>query len=202
MPQKLWIPGEEVVADDLNDYLQNQTVAQFASTAERDADWPSPPSGAFCFIGRNLYEYVDGVWFTPFRRVGFASTTSNSTAASAETVVLTIAALTLPANRLIKVEARWRAMTGGAGEACTLRIREGTTTAGTQVGDYVANILPSGAQASSASGGTFTVAYTVVTGGSGKQWVLTSQSSTANNVQVLASATSPTCLSVIDQGAV
>jgi hypothetical protein len=199
MPQKLWIPLEELVADDLNDYLQNQVVPQFTSTGDRDTNWGAPPEGALCVIDDNLYQYVNGAWYTPHRRIGYIASTSSSTAASAETVVVTVAATTVPNGRLLRLTARWRAMTGGAGEACTLRIREGTSTAGTQLADYVANMCPTGPQANSASGGTMAIDYTPAAGS--KQWVLTSQSSTATNVQVLASATSPISLAVVDQGA-
>jgi hypothetical protein len=77
MPQKLWIPGEEVVADDLNDYLQSQVVAQFPSTAVRDTDWPSPPEDAFCVVGQHLYQWILGQWYEPFSRLARVTDATN-----------------------------------------------------------------------------------------------------------------------------
>lgn len=48
MPQKTWAVGEEVLAADFNTYVQNQVVPVFATEAQRDAQWTSPPNGAQC----------------------------------------------------------------------------------------------------------------------------------------------------------
>jgi len=50
MPWKAWNPGEELLAADVTDYLGNQSVATFASSAERASAYPSPPEGALTFL--------------------------------------------------------------------------------------------------------------------------------------------------------
>ena len=47
MPFKEWIPDEVLTSGDTNSYLMRQSVAQFASTAARDAAILSPTTGQF-----------------------------------------------------------------------------------------------------------------------------------------------------------
>jgi hypothetical protein len=47
MPFKAWIPDEVFTSGDVNSYLMRQSVAQFASTAARDAAILSPTTGQF-----------------------------------------------------------------------------------------------------------------------------------------------------------
>jgi hypothetical protein len=104
MPQKLWTPGEEVVADDLNDYLQNQTVPQFASTSERDTEWPAPPEGGLCVIDDRLYQVVAGTWYTPFQRLARVTYSSHTTGIGTGGLDLTAtSALATPGGRLIRI---------------------------------------------------------------------------------------------------
>jgi len=43
---KTWVPGEEVLAADMNGFLQTQVIATFTNAAQRSAQWPTPPNGA------------------------------------------------------------------------------------------------------------------------------------------------------------
>jgi hypothetical protein len=82
MPQKLWIPGEEVVADDLNDYLQNQVVAVFTNAATRTTDWPLPPVGAYSFLtDTKTLSWWTGAQWSPAagQTVAYAEVTANQT---------------------------------------------------------------------------------------------------------------------------
>jgi hypothetical protein len=61
MPQKLWVIGEEVLADDFNDYVQNQIVAAFPNAAARTTQWPAPPEGAVSYLADvNTYQSFNG----------------------------------------------------------------------------------------------------------------------------------------------
>lgn len=48
MTRKVWAYKEQLASADVNSYLMDQTVPRFASTTERDAQWPAPPNGALC----------------------------------------------------------------------------------------------------------------------------------------------------------
>jgi hypothetical protein len=118
MPQKLWTPGEEVVADDMNDYLQNQVVPQFASTTERDTDWPAPPEGAMCVIGDKLYQVVNGVWYVPFSRLTkITDSTNHNGITSGGSDFLVTGSLTIPGTRLINIRAKFNLFTATASGA-------------------------------------------------------------------------------------
>lgn len=63
MPNKLWVPGEELKAADVNQYLQNQTVMTFADSASRSAAIPTPTVGMVSYLtGTGVFEvYTDKV---------------------------------------------------------------------------------------------------------------------------------------------
>jgi hypothetical protein len=50
MPTKVWKSGEELKAVDINTYLQNQTVMQFADAAARTAALPAPSIGMTSYL--------------------------------------------------------------------------------------------------------------------------------------------------------
>jgi hypothetical protein len=49
MPYKVWVAGEEVLSADFNAYIQEQTVATFATVAARDAAIAAPENGQCAF---------------------------------------------------------------------------------------------------------------------------------------------------------
>lgn len=199
MPQKSWAVGEEVLAADFNNYVQNQVVPVFASTAERDAQWPAPPQGAMCVVLSVTYQRVGSQWYPLLSRVAYISRTTNGPSAAAESIVLTSPAFTFPSSRLVRVQAGWRnAGVNTAGEAIIIRLREGTSTAGTQIADSIVNLAPSGPQVGTGSGGIIAACYTPAAGT--KQWILTTASTTANPVNINGQAGSPIWLSVTDEG--
>ena len=84
MPFKTWTPGTELLAADLNPYLQAQVVATFASAAARAAAWAAPPTGAVSALDANpgvLWVFNGTVWKmqTPQRgQVGYSVNNANS----------------------------------------------------------------------------------------------------------------------------
>jgi hypothetical protein len=50
MPTKTWAAGEDFNAVDINSYLQNQMVLQFANTTERASEIPNPTVGMVSFL--------------------------------------------------------------------------------------------------------------------------------------------------------
>jgi len=64
MPFKVWVPGERVDADALQENIQDQVVAVFASTAARDAAITSPAEGMTCKVTGDdrEYTYTGSAW--------------------------------------------------------------------------------------------------------------------------------------------
>lgn len=137
MPQKAWAVSEEVLAADFNNYVQNQTVPAFASTTERDAQWPSPPNGAMCVVttgATTLYLRIAGVWYPqyPGGKITTATRTTDAGPQGPEAVFLSTGTIAPAANRSLRIEAFARSIDSSvANGVSALRIREGTTTAGT-----------------------------------------------------------------------
>jgi hypothetical protein len=48
MPTKVWVVGEEVLAADFNQYVQEQVITSFPNKAARNAAIPSPKVGMAC----------------------------------------------------------------------------------------------------------------------------------------------------------
>src|SRR5215471_18932176 len=70
MPWKQWAYLERVTSPDFQTYLQNQTVPQFASQAQRDSVYTPapPPKGALCITTDSLVTwYYDGSAWQPLR---------------------------------------------------------------------------------------------------------------------------------------
>jgi hypothetical protein len=57
MPFKVWAVGEEVLAADFNDYLQEQIVATFPTTAARDAAITAPNEGQLAYVSASKQTY-------------------------------------------------------------------------------------------------------------------------------------------------
>jgi len=69
MPFKVWAVGEEVLAADFNDYLQEQVVATFPSAAARDAAIVAPVVGQMVVL--TAAPYPVQVWDgTAWRTLG------------------------------------------------------------------------------------------------------------------------------------
>ena len=144
---KTFTAGAVLTASEVNNYLMEQAIPVFATTAARDAAITSPEAGMVCYINSNdanegLYHYVGAAWYkgagwnAPWGVLTRAFTTSTTTinaAHTAETVVVTSSAVTIPANRIIKITAGCRYASGGGVLISIGRIRRGTTTGGTEI---------------------------------------------------------------------
>jgi hypothetical protein len=63
MSYKTWVSGEVLTASDVNTYLMQQSVPNFASTAERDAAITSPVEGQFCYVtDQDSFFVYNGSW--------------------------------------------------------------------------------------------------------------------------------------------
>lgn len=63
MSYKTWVSGEVLTASDLNTYLMQQSVPNFATTAERDAAITSPAEGQFCYVAdQDAFFVYNGSW--------------------------------------------------------------------------------------------------------------------------------------------
>lgn len=118
MPQKAWVQGEEVLAADFNSYVQNQLTPTFTGTAQRDAQWASPPNGAVCITVDTgaFWQRIGGVWYKPFSQLGYAQTTAATngiTGAGADIAGLSVT-LTMPAGRRIRIAAYCSRLNGAA----------------------------------------------------------------------------------------
>jgi len=66
MPFKIWAVGEEVLAADFNDFLQEQVVATFPTAAARDAAIIAPNEGQLAYVvaDKTLYRWDGAAWIT------------------------------------------------------------------------------------------------------------------------------------------
>ena len=88
---KTFTAGAVLTASEVNNYLMEQSIPVFATTAARDAAITSPEAGMVCYINSNdanegLYHYVGAAWYkgagwnAPWGVVGRQALTSiNST---------------------------------------------------------------------------------------------------------------------------
>ena len=130
MGQKTWAVGEEVLAADMNSFLQNQVIPQFASTAQRDSQWPSPPLGAVCITTDTMtvwYRLASTYWYKAYGRLAGAARTSDAGPTGTTDATLGVdITVTVPTGRLIRLEAHFRGSIIASG-AALLRIKEGAT---------------------------------------------------------------------------
>jgi len=70
MPYKIWVVGEEVLAADFNNYVQEQVVATFTNAAARDAAITGPNAGQLCYLtaSNELHVYTGTAWSTLMSR--------------------------------------------------------------------------------------------------------------------------------------
>lgn len=197
MAQKVWAVGEEVLAADFNAYVQNQVVPAFASTAQRDSQWPAPPAGALCIVTANgaMYERLGGAWYTPYAVLAQVERTSSAGPAVAEAIFMSTPAFTLPSLRRVRVEAYFRGIAFASGSTATfMRLRDGTTTAGAELTQV--QVVPS---VQIAGGVLFGRSVNLAAGSHQISLSLESQAGTGNTVQ--GAATYPIWIEARDVGA-
>jgi len=183
-----FVAGSVLTASEVNNYLMEQSIMVFATTAARDSAVTSPEAGMTAYINsgdssEGLYSYTGTTWNkgpswnAPWGILTNAYTQTSSTinaAHTAETVVLTSTAVTIIANRTIKITMGAQYASGSGSLTANMRIRRGTTTAGTLVGFFHVPPVPS----TNFQMGSQVVA--IDTGASGStQYVLTTSFATA-----------------------
>lgn len=111
MPTKVWAVGEEVLAADFNDYVQEQVVAVFATAAARDAAIPAPNAGQCCVLtDTNVLQQYRATaptgWWKPWNTAwgNIVPLTALTPVALAATVAIAPAVtLPVPAGRMVRV---------------------------------------------------------------------------------------------------
>lgn len=81
MPTKTWVPGESVVAADMNSYVQNQVISTHTTNAARTAAIPTPTQGMVSFLNDQvaLQIYVGTAWKNlPYGILGSATLTADT----------------------------------------------------------------------------------------------------------------------------
>ena len=125
-----------------------KTDISFATTAARDLAITSPVAGMTAYINsgdssEGLYSYTGATWNKgPSWNAPWGILTSTHVAThvtinaahTAETVVMSSTAVTIPANRTIKITASYTYICSAAGVQAYQKIRRGITTSGQQVG--------------------------------------------------------------------
>jgi len=136
--------GNVLTASEMNNYLMEQSVMVFATTGARDSAITAPEAGMTAYINsgdssEGLYSYTGTTWNkgpswnAPWGILtsAYTQTTSAINAThTAETVVAISTAVTLVANRTIKITAGCQYASGSASLTASMRIRRGTTTVG------------------------------------------------------------------------
>ena len=86
---KTWVAGEEMLAADLQSFIQEQTIPKFANPTARDAQWTSPANGSVCVCTdtNTMFQRIPGIWYTPYARLArvVKSTTTTGIAVNAST---------------------------------------------------------------------------------------------------------------------
>lgn len=61
---RVWTTGELVDASNFNNYIQEQVIAVFSNTSDRDSQVSSPENGMFCFLldSSTLQYYGSSQW--------------------------------------------------------------------------------------------------------------------------------------------
>ena len=130
---KTFTAGAVLTASDVNNYLMEQSVMYFATTAARDLAITAPEEGMTAFIGSNdddegLYGYDGSKWIQLGARkfIDAASTTTTPTAAA--TVIYTQASLTITPGTWL-VQAHGNILNFVTTDTCRLEIYNNTTSA-------------------------------------------------------------------------
>jgi hypothetical protein len=154
---KTFTAGAVLTASDVNNYLMEQSIMVFATTAARDLAITSPEEGMVAFIGSNdanegLYVYHGATggwrkgpgWNAPWGVVSSNSNiaTSSATSGTTELVVSTGTAFTAVANRNYQIIYSTTAFNAASGDAIfEVRLRK-DDAAGTQLhlGKFVTGV--------------------------------------------------------------
>jgi hypothetical protein len=172
----------------------------FTSTAVRDTQWPSPPNGACCVTTDTgtFWQRAGTTWWTPFKRIVYASRSSSITTV-AEAIAVTTPAVAFPSGRLVRVAGGWYNIgVGTANEGCIIRIREGAALGGTQLTATVTILGGAGPMIGIGNGGVLEASYSPAVGS--RQWSLTVAATGAANTPVNGAAGQPIWLGVWDAG--
>jgi hypothetical protein len=127
--KKTFVAGEVLLAQDVNDYLMDQSVMNFASSAARSSAIPTPTEGMTTYVqDRNQIETFDG---TEYRGMSGLQLVKKQTVGSAVASVNVTSAFSATYENYKIV------YTGGVGSAAaTLLLKMGATTTG-----YYSNLL-------------------------------------------------------------
>jgi hypothetical protein len=120
MPSRVWVANQELLAADLNSYVQQQVVATFANTADRATAMPSPTNGAMAWIqaaSPYLCVYNGSAWVTLTPQAALVATQETTTSAAYVNLATVGPAVTLEtgARALVTVSAL-SANAGSGGE--------------------------------------------------------------------------------------
>jgi hypothetical protein len=170
---------------DVNDYLMEQSVMFFETTAARDAAITAPEDGMVAYIGSNdadegLYTYNGTAWRkgpgwnAPWGQIARnqANGPGTATSAATETAVFTSASFTAVANRFYRVSIA-TTLTATAGDGYVMRIRQDSTSGtvwwggniGFATGQTKLNVHPMGSLGSFTAGAhTFLLTLTRTAG--------------------------------------
>lgn len=126
MPYKVWAIGEETLATDFNDYVQEQVVATFPNAAARTAAIAAPNPGQVSWLNdTKRLEMWDGTaWVSITSTIG-APVWANFVAEPLTTGGATAGTVTLPTPPFpyrLDVQMTWRFFHPNAGASCVLRI--------------------------------------------------------------------------------
>lgn len=134
MPWKAWAYLEKVSSTDFQNYLQNQTVPTFTSTAQRDSVYTTPPLGAMCITTDTYSLWVFGAtgWKIAAGRAEVAQVAIPGATVLVNTE-LTIATLNIPAKPsgyTLEALAQFNSYATVTGETCFWRLKvNGTVVA-------------------------------------------------------------------------
>jgi hypothetical protein len=122
--KKTFVAGEVLLAQDVNDYLMDQSVMNFASSAARSSAIPTPTEGMTTYVqDRNQIETFDGAEYRGMSGLQLVKKQTIQTAVSSVVVTDAFSA-TYEAYKII--------ITGGVGSTggANLAVKLGSSTAG------------------------------------------------------------------------
>lgn len=137
MPWKVWVAGEEVIAADWNQLVQEQVTATFATAAARTAAITTPKVGQITYLvdSQRVDRWDGSAWrAVPYGDLGYSAQTTNSgiyplTATTLPGAGFTIPAARLPAGRIVQITFQGIVdVTGATNAAHSIRVN------GTQIG--------------------------------------------------------------------
>ena len=142
---KTFTAGAVLTASDMNNYLMEQSVMRFATTAARDVAITAPEDGMTVYIGsgdanEGLYTYNGTAWRLPWNMPWgrLASVDTNSTRQTITTAGTDVTGLSVTLNQVDNRVLKFTFMLGvlcvtAASTAFNLNISTGTSGAGTNI---------------------------------------------------------------------